>query len=99
MPTLTRSAGSHGLGVLVWIATVIELTTETEVTLYSRNESPWPILIMRLIDTLTSLALSGVPSWKVTPGRRWNVHVVPVRFHDVARAGRILFGALSLYRV
>ena len=21
----------------------------------------------------TSLALSGVPSWKVTPGRRWNV--------------------------
>ena len=37
----------------------------------------------------TASALNGVPSWNLTPSRRWNVHVRPSLLvsHDVARDG------------
>jgi hypothetical protein len=38
---------------------------------------------------LTACALKAVPSWKVTPWRRWKVHTLPPCevSHDVASAG------------
>jgi len=38
---------------------------------------------------ITASALNGVPSTKVTPGRSWKVHTVPVALacHELARSG------------
>ena len=42
-----------------------------------------------------ALELNGVPSWKVTPGRSWNVHSVALALEaqEVARAGTSLLSA------
>jgi len=45
----------------------------------------------RSIENTTSSAIRGVPSWKVTPRRRWKRHTVGLRIsHEVASAGMIL---------
>ena len=36
-----------------------------------------PIWMLRSSDALTSAAVNGVPSWKVTPSRSEKVHSVP----------------------
>jgi hypothetical protein len=45
--------------------------------------------MVRSIDDLTAAASRALPVWKVTPGRRLNVHVRPSgdERHDVASRG------------
>ena len=54
--------------------------------------APPPISTVRSMEYLTASALQGVPSWKVTPSRRWKVQVNPSAddSQDVAKAAVIV---------
>jgi hypothetical protein len=57
-----------------------------------------PLTAMRRSNaTCTAADVNGVPSWKVTPFRRWNVYTVFVLFavHEVASRGAIFTVSVS----
>ena len=65
-------------------------TTSTPATIVSSDATAEPSTVWaRSMLALTAAASNGVPSWNVTPSRRWNVSVVPssLNSHSVASPG------------
>ena len=84
--------GTRGSGFLVITRIVPGLTTSTA-SIVAKPECTIvrPGIVFRSIVALTSSAVSGAPSWNLTPGRSANSHVVSFTlFHEVARPGTSL---------
>ena len=82
-------------GFLVVILTVWSSTMSTEVICAVVDLKPDLTQVrQRSMENLTSRAVKGVPSWKVTPFRKWKIQVRLSGFsHDSARAGTVLSSA------
>src|SRR5574337_1771841 len=89
-----RFGSRNGSGFFRWLTTVFGLTAS--MLFIALKPAPIGTLTLPLIRrsrlNTTASALNGVPSWNLTPWRRWKVSVRPslAISHEVASSGWIL---------